>query len=149
MMSAARSSVVTTTTRTAMSMRASLGTAPPPPPPGPPPPPPAGGGGARTYHMPPCAGKRAGATGARSARGGERGQRAAEARHGDLAQEDTDDRQLQQEAVDHALALVGLVIAAHRVDGAADHDSDQPPEVGDEVRQRDDDLGRHRQLGAQ
>ena len=41
------------------------------------------------------------------------------------------------------------MVLADGVDRRADHDGDQPPVAGNEVRQGDDDLGRHRQFGAQ
>ena len=81
---------------------------------------------------------------------GERRERAAEAGHGDLAQQHPEDRHLEQDAVDDALALRRLVIAAEARRSCAEADAaDHPPVVADEVRERDDDARRQRQRRAE
>ena len=56
---------------------------------------------------------------------------------------------MQHDLVDLIAAGVGLVVLAERKDAAEDDHDDQPPEVADEIRQVDDNLGEERELAAE
>jgi hypothetical protein len=83
----------------------------------------------------------------RHARREKRGERAREARDGDLAQYAADDRHLQHQPVEHPPPLRRLVVSAYGDDRPDDDaEDDEAVDAGEEVADADDDAGGERQL---